>query len=39
MEHFPIRTDLALESKERLESAKDELRGVLFEEFYDEEKL
>lgn len=38
MEHFPIRTDLALESKERLESAKDELRGVLFEEFYDEKR-
>ena len=38
MEHFPVRTDLALESKERLEAAKDDLRGVLFEEFYDEKR-
>ena len=38
MEHFPIRTDLALESKERMEAEKNELRGVTFEEFYDEER-
>ncbi len=31
MEHFPIRTDLALESRERLEADKDEMRGVIFE--------
>ena len=36
MEHFPIRTDLALESRERLEAEKEELRGVVFEEVYDE---
>ena len=38
MEHFPIRTDLALESKERLEADKDEMRGVIFEEEYDEKR-
>lgn len=38
MEHFPIRTDLALESKERLEAEKNEMRGVTFEEIYDEKR-
>lgn len=38
MEHFPIRTDLALESRERLEADKDEMRGVFFEESYDEKR-
>lgn len=38
MEHFPIRTDLALESKERLEADKDEMRGVIFEEEFDEKR-
>jgi spore protease len=36
MECFPIRTDLALESKERIEAEKNELRGVTFEEIFDE---
>ena len=38
MEHFPIRTDLALESKERLEAEKNEMRGVIFEEHFDEKR-
>lgn len=38
MEHFPIRTDLALESRERLEADKDEMRGVTFEEQFDEKR-
>lgn len=38
MEHFLIRTDLALESKERLEAEKDEMRGVVFEEQHDEKR-
>lgn len=38
MEHFPIRTDLALESRERLEADQDEMRGVIFEEQYDEKR-
>ena len=38
MEHFPIRTDLALESKERLEAEKNEMRGVVFEEHFDEKR-
>ncbi len=38
MEHFPIRTDLALESKERLEKDRDEMRGVVFEEQFDEKR-
>lgn len=38
MEHFPIRTDLALESRERLEADKDEMRGVTCEEQYDEKR-
>lgn len=36
MEYFSIRTDLALESRERLE--KDVMRGVTFEEQIDEER-
>ena len=36
MEYFPIRTDLALESKERLEAEKTDMRGVSFEDIYDE---
>ena len=36
MEHFLIRTDLALESKEHLEGEKNELRGVAFEEKIEE---
>lgn len=38
MEHFLIRTDLALESKERCEADSEEIRGVLFEELYDKER-
>ena len=38
MEHFPIRTDLALESRERLEADKNEMRGVTCEEQYDEKR-
>ena len=38
MEHFPIRTDLALESRERLEAEKNEMRGVAFEEIHDEKR-
>jgi spore protease len=38
MEQFPIRTDLALESKERLEAARDDMRGVVVEEIYDEKR-
>lgn len=38
MEHFPIRTDLALESKERLEKDRDEMRGIIFEEQFDEKR-
>ena len=38
MEHFSIRTDLALESKERLEAEKNEMRGVIFEEHFDEKR-
>ena len=38
MEHFLIRTDLALESKERLEAEKNEMRGVTFEEIHDEKR-
>lgn len=36
MEHFPIRTDLALESRERCEADSEEIRGVTFEEYLDE---
>lgn len=38
MEHFLIRTDLALESKERLEKDKDKMRGVTVEEQFDEKR-
>lgn len=38
MEHFPVRTDLALESRERMESEQEELRGVTCEEIYDERR-
>ncbi len=38
MEHFPIRTDLALESRERCEADKEEVRGVVCEEWLDEER-
>ncbi len=38
MEHFPIRTDLALESRERLEAEQEEIRGVICEETYDKER-
>lgn len=38
MEHFLVRTDLALESRERLAADKKELRGVVFEEWLDEER-
>ena len=38
MEHFLIRTDLALESKERLGADKNEVRGVAFEEQFDEKR-
>ncbi len=38
MGHFPIRTDLALESRERCEADKEEMRGVTFEEWHDEKR-
>lgn len=38
MEHFPIRTDLAMESRERCEADQEEIRGVIFEEQYDEKR-
>ena len=38
MEHFLIRTDLALESKERLQGGMEAVRGVVFEEQKDEER-
>lgn len=38
MEQFPIRTDLALESRERCESEQEEIRGVIFEEQVDEKR-
>ena len=38
MEHYPIRTDLALESRERCEADKEEVRGVIFEEYLDEKR-
>ncbi len=37
LEKYNIRTDLALESKERFESDNVEIQGVVLEEFYDEE--
>ncbi len=38
MERFLIRTDLALESRERCEVDKEEVRGVAFEEWIDEKR-
>lgn len=38
MEKFPVRTDLALESRERIESDQGTLRGVTFEEIHDEKR-
>lgn len=38
MKSFPVRTDLALESRERIEAEQEELRGVIFEEIYDEKR-
>lgn len=38
MEHFPIRTDLALEMRERCEADQEEVRGVVFEETTDEKR-
>ena len=38
MGHFPLRTDLALESRERCEADKEEVRGVIFEECIDEKR-
>ena len=36
MEHFPVRTDLALELRERCEADQEELRGVVVEEYRNE---
>lgn len=38
MEQFPVRTDLALESRERISEEQEELRGIACEEFYDEKR-
>lgn len=38
VEKYSIRTDLALEQKERFESDNVEVKGVILEEHYDEEK-
>ncbi len=38
LENYNIRTDLALETKERFESDQVEISGVVVEEWYDEEK-
>lgn len=38
MEHFLVRTDLALESTERIEAEQEELRGVSCEEICDEKR-
>ena len=38
MEHFPVRTDLALESREHVEADQGALRGVTFEEIHDEKR-
>lgn len=38
VEKYSIRTDLALEQKERFESDNVEIKGVVLEESYDEEK-
>lgn len=37
VEKYSIRTDLALEQKERFESDHIEIKGVILEEDYDEE--
>ncbi len=37
LEKYNIRTDLALEAKERFESDNVEVKGVVLEEYYDEE--
>ena len=38
IEKYSIRTDLALEQKERFESDNVEVQGVVLEEEYDEER-
>ena len=38
VEKYKIRTDLAMEQKERIESDHVEVSGVVLEEEYDEEK-
>ena len=38
MEQFPVRTDLALESRERAAADQGTLRGVVFEELQDEKR-
>lgn len=38
MGNFQIRTDLALEARESIEETEGEIRGVRYEETYDEEK-
>ena len=38
MEQFPVRTDLALESRERAAADQGALRGVIFEELQDEKR-
>ena len=38
VEKYSIRTDLALEQKERFESDNVEVQGVILEEEYDEER-
>ena len=38
IEKYSIRTDLALEQKERFESDNVEVQGVVLEEDYDEEQ-
>ena len=38
IDKFNVRTDLALEEKERFESDDVEISGVVLEEHYDEQK-
>ena len=38
IEKYNIRTDLALEQKERFESDNVEIPGVVLEEYYDEKR-
>ena len=38
LRNYSVRTDLALEEKERFESDNVEISGVVLEEEYDEEK-